>query len=214
MRQQTMDSIVANSDDFLMLLRVLTKNNEDSNDDCEPSKRKRVRFSTEVTTSAPARELTPSERKDLWYDSEAISNFKIHGRKAILSKKGYRNSNSNSNSNVVEQDDEEVVETTRGFENCTLERQLQRHRTVQSVVSSHRKGMSPGQTATVSKRCSKWNRDIAILQARHDYLDVYQPGAPLPAISNKPPTFPFALRRSSDTDPKAQQRRVRRRTRL
>jgi hypothetical protein len=182
-----MDSIVSSTDEFSMLLRVLTSNNNT----IKPQ-RKRVCISAEISFSAPS-DLTRDEVKSLWYDSQKLSGFKSKARKMIFSK------------NVEQQ------ETTRGLESCTLERQLQRRKTVQCILSSYKKGMTAEQTAMVSQRCGAWNRNFAVLQACHDYFEVHQPNVPLPTLDNTPPEFPFQLKRAANSNDQPR-RRVRRRT--
>ena len=178
-------SIVSSTEEFADLVRLLT-----TNDQTQQS-RKRVRFNNEIGCSAPSK-ATKEELKSLWHDPKEISTFKNNVRK------------------LVTKGSTEKAETRRGLESCTYERQLQRHRTIQCIVSSFKKGMTPEQTAEIAKRCSEWNKDVAILQACHDYFEVHQPELSLPHIDNTPPAFPFQLKRASNSN--TTQRRVRRRT--
>jgi hypothetical protein len=169
-----MDSIVSSTEDFVVLMKALT-------DIPKPKQqRKRVRFSAEFSCSAPS-DLTRKELKSLWYDTQTILNFRTEARNIVFF------------TNV-----EKKNENTRGLQSCTLfERQLQRHKTIQCILSSCKKGYTWEQTAAMAQKCSTWNRDIALLQACRDFFEVYQPSMPLPDISQTPPAFPFELKRAS-----------------
>ena len=219
------DSIVSSSEEFLTLMNILTSKDPNiilqDDDDDFPSiqnETKRVRFSSEISTSPPPN-LSREEVKQLWYDAKSILSFKDQARSMMPTlmkremKEGYERSKN---------EEEQRNDSFRGLESCLIERQVYRHRTVQAVISSCRKGMTPGQTATILKRCSKWNKYIALVQARRDYLEVYRPDAVLagkmPPLNNTPPKFPFSLRRASsgenDTnkrDSNHNKRRVKRR---
>ena len=202
------DSIVSSKKQFASLIDLLTERDNDEDEDeseMEPP-RKIVRFSPcQPSASTLPPSTTEEELKSLWYDKETISSI----RQRELNK--YMKSRRQQTQECCEQEDGNV----RGLEKCSLERQLQRHRTVQCVLSGHKKGMTPEQTALMSMKCSVWNRDVAVLQACHDFFDAYgenQDGrmfrAPnrtnscLPIMSNMvPPPFPFKLRRASCSSP-------------
>jgi hypothetical protein len=96
----------------------------------------------------------------------------------------------------------------------TLQRQLHRHKSIQCTLSAYKKGMSIENIAKVARACAKWSREIAFMQACHDYADAYQPQLTktIPKLSNIPPEFPFALKRAKSSRTNfPTKRRVRRR---
>jgi hypothetical protein len=163
-------------------------------------KRKRVHFSPELPFSVSS-DLTREEVKSLWYDAQTLSTFKNNVRKLVFS--------GSLESKLKDEND-----NTQGLESCTVERQLQRHRTIQCILSSCKKGYTPEQTADMAEQCSTWNWDVAILQACFDFFEVYQPSMPLPEISNTntpPACFPFEFehKRAANSSNGQPQRRVR-----
>jgi hypothetical protein len=188
-----MDSIVSSTEEFAVLMKALTD---------APKQQKRVHFSAGLSSCSllPTNNLTREELKSLWYDAQTILNFRTNARKSVFS---------------INTDGQNTNEITRGLESCTFERQLQRHKTTQCILSSCKNGHTPKQTAAMAQKCSEWNRDVALLQACHDFFEVYQPSMPLPdTICQTPPAFPFELKRASSSSSSCQQppaRRVRRR---
>jgi hypothetical protein len=187
--------------DCLTILQILE-------DDCIPSsgtrtskRTRRVHFSTEHFSTSSRH--SPQNADRLWYQPAEIISFKQEARKLVKA----------SRSNLFHSDD-----MMRGLESCTLERQLNRHKTIQCILSAHKKGMKPDDTAKIAKICAAWSEEVAFVQACHDYCNVYQPTmkGQLPKLSNSPPEFPFALRRgksrSNNRDQSSsRRRRVRRR---
>jgi hypothetical protein len=169
------------SEDYITLIKMLS---------IEPS-RKRVRFEPTVSSSNPG-PLSQEDLRALWYDRQDLAQFRSELRK-LASSAGSLNCNS-----------------LRGLESSSYSRKLHKHMTIQCTISAHKNGMSADQTAAMSRKCTEWNERVAYAQACHDYCNVYQPSMALPELSNKPPQFPFALKRSSvDT---SGPRKVRRRT--
>lgn len=200
------NSIVSSSEEFATLVKLLTEDDIDimpSQEQSNRKRRKRVSFNNNVDYSAPSN-LTREELRSLWHDSETISTFKSNVRKLVLFK---------HKDNISRKTPQVDIEC-RGLESCTYERQLQRHRTIQCIVSAYKKGMATERTAEIAQKCSAWNRDVAVLQACHDFFEVHQPDLTLPHIDNTPPEFPFQLKRAANTvdSNTTEERRVRRRT--
>jgi hypothetical protein len=185
-------NILPTPEDFMALTKVLAK---------PTTTKRRVRFAPAVSSSSSTCPLAREELSELWYNQQDLANLKYQARKLAMAARQHGNKHN--------------YDVLRGLENCTLERHLHRHRTIQCTLSAHRKGMSAGETAMIARRCTAWNEEIAFVQACHDYCTVYQPSiaAGIPEVSNTPPKFPFALKRAI-VDLSEPQRRVRRRTSL
>jgi hypothetical protein len=186
MRQTTMqiDYFPTSNEDFASLLKALTSKDASK----QQPRRKRVRFSSKLSCCSISNKLTREESKSLWYDAQTIFTFRSNARRTAFSMERKAH---------VEQQEEE--KNTRGLEICTFERQLHRHKTIQCILSSCQNGHIPERTAMMAQQCSAWNRDMAILQACHDFFEAHQPHLRLPKICNTPPAFPFQLKRKCDS---------------
>jgi hypothetical protein len=157
---------------------------------------RRVRFSAEQCSTSSR--YSPQNADRLWYQPAEIISFKQQARKLVKA----------SRSSSFHNDD-----MMRGLESCTLERQLNRHKTIQCILSAYKKGMKPDDTAKIAKICAAWSEEVAFVQACHDYCNVYQPTmkGQIPQISNTPPEFPFTLRRGKSRSNNRDQSSSRRR---
>jgi hypothetical protein len=185
----TMESTIPTREDFMILMRALVK----------PQK-KRVRFTPFVTTSC-AGPLPFEEVKELWYEQSELAAFKHQARSIVRSIRTHGVPKNGFDCDLL-----------RGLEHCTAERQKHRYMTIRCTLSAYRKDMSPEKTAMVARKCTAWSEEIAFVQARHDYCNVYQPSMTLliPA-TGLPPTFPFVMKKRVVADAVVSERRVRRR---
>jgi len=196
-------SIFASTDDFFILMNILT--GDQGEVDTYMKKKKRVQFSSEVASIPTICDIDADEVKSLWYEKQEITAFKSQAKSLLLSSLSNAYRNENGGKIILEdeqqQQQQDDKDTLRGLESCLIERQRYRHKTIQATVSASRKGMSPGQTAMVSIQCSKWNvKYVALVQARRDELEVYKPDADMPKLDNTPPKFPFILRQASSSE--------------
>lgn len=180
------------SDNFNILRAVSTQ----SNLPISQRKRTRVRFSPSVATCEAKHSETENDTNALWYNRQALAAFKTEAKQQFMVHQLYRIHGGQ--------------DSLRGLENCTVQRQYWRHRTIQATLSAHKKGMNGLDIAAVSRKCTTWNEEIAFVQACHDYCEVYQPEMILPQVPVNPPRFPFELKRANHQE--SQRRRVRRRT--
>lgn len=162
--------------------------------------KKRVRFATNSTFTSPGK-LKFEELGDLWYQQKDLEAFKIQSSQDLNDIK------------MCKKDDCPLE--MRGLECRTRERQQHKYMAIRCIISASRKGLNELQIATIAKTCNAWNRELAFLQGCHDFCDVYHPiiAKSIPKIaSQKPPKFPFAMRkrplRETET---CQQRQVRQR---
>lgn len=165
---------------------------------------RRVRFSPLIEEAPSPFPLTKDEIKDIcWYNSKDLQNFKIQARQIIMiccgadHRDSHNNSNTNNQTTILSRDD---METLRGLEGCTFERNLHKHRSIRCTLLAIRRGMSEEEVAEIYKACTIWNVEMAVNQARHDYVNVYQPDLAhsVPRKSNIPPAFPFELKRVAE----------------
>lgn len=160
----------------------------------QKERRRRVRFSLQLSESIVLSDdddssyisTTRDIRKGLWYQRQEILLFKKQARDLFLQ---------HASRSLKESDD---LVLPRGLECCYMERRVYRHKTIQCILGAVRKGMSSDEVAKVSRMCSVWNEGIALIQACKDYCSVYKPSmrSLIPKLSNNPPEFPFALKRS------------------
>ena len=162
------------------------------------SSRKRVRFNAQVSSSSP-QTMAKEELKALWYNRQDLSLFKYQAREIV-------------SSSTLQSRKGDIL---RGFEGCSLDRQWYKHMTIQCTVSAYEKGMSRKRIASMAQRCGEWNKEVAFIQACHDYFEIYRPSlvSEIPEVPVTPPKFPFAMKRAAvDTTSNRFERRVRRRT--
>lgn len=150
-------------------------------------RKRRVRFAPMVSVST-ANTVPPSVAERIWYGNADLAKFKLSAKKAATSLRL-----------GVPCDD------VRGVEGCTSARQERRYLAVRCTLSAHRRGLSANATAVVSQRCTEWNARVAVVQARHDFAEIYHPDLfrLLPRVEITPPRFPFVF-----TESKAKRRRA------
>ena len=142
-----------------------------------------VQFSDENREYMAPAPLMVEDFSSMWYSARELFGFRTEVRQA-----------------VQEYQTKERSELPRGMETYVSNARSQhRWMTVQCVRSAVRKGMNADMIATVSRRCSAWDSEIAVLQAIHDRAAVYfLPGRilrHLPSVASIKPTFPFAMRK-------------------
>ena len=179
-------------EDCLNILRIL---GDDEDDKETPYRRVRFNMNHSFTTTLLD---DSSSLDDMWYQPQEIFAFRKQARKLLKTRK------KNNQGIMMMNCDDEVF---RGLECWVLERRLHRHKTIQCTLSAYKKGMSSDVTAQIANRCAAWSREIAFVQASHDYYNVYQPSmaSRIPKLSNIPPEFPFTLKPANKSRATVQQ---------
>lgn len=146
----------------------------------DPEQRpRRVRFSSTVLESNSPRDM--NDVRGSWYSASELFVFKRQVRMILRG--------------LLPEEKER-----RGLEFACPQRQKHRYMTIRCTLSAARRGLSPDQIESVSRKCTKWNEEVAVLQACHDFCHVYNPqmASTIPSANSSPPEFPFAVKRSSD----------------
>lgn len=149
--------------------------------------KKRVRF-LEVVHVAPFERASPEEARDIWFAPSDISSFKKRGREMAAS---YRKLGDQCSS----------FDTTRGFECYTTARQRRRLLSNRCAVYAYQNGIDADTVATLYQHCNHWSSSVAVVQAIHDFADVYtntsattaEPLIPSVDTMVPPPELPFAV---------------------
>ena len=197
---QRNDSIVSSKEEFAILLRMLTNNNETAITKTPTQKeQRRVRFAKDEISKSYVpqhKTFTQEQKEELWFDAQTISSFR---NEAISTVRKLQKNDDQSSSTVT---------VARGLERWAIGRQVYRHKTIQCILSLYRQGKhTPQEIMTMAQKCSSWNIEIALFQACHDYYEAYTPQqqqkgqdvdatptvSPMPFELNTPPPFPFEL---------------------
>lgn len=146
---------------------------------------KRVRFAvTNDTCDDTPFSLDEEIKKELWYDPKEFVAFRRQAGHIFADA-----IRTNVHHSVTS-----YIDFPRGLEHCTVERSRYRRRATRLIVVTS-KELIPEITALVAKGYSSWNREIALVQACHDYCHVYQPSmiSSIPAIRSPPALPPSPL---------------------
>jgi hypothetical protein len=186
-----MDSIIPSEEDIMILINTAAN-----------ATSRQVRFAQEVVSSSSrSSPMRSEETKDLWYGQHDLAAFKAGVLEIVLS---------------LREGCPIKCESTRGLENWTHVERFQHRRTMTTryTLQAHREGMSADQLATVTRKCTSWSKEVALVQALHDYCDVYEPSMSslVPEVTIAPPEFSATRKRNAATLAAASsERRVRRR---
>jgi hypothetical protein len=150
-----------------------------------PNSRTRVVRFAETTTQLDSQiPLYCEDMKDLWYGPEELFHLRQQTRSIVLACRMQKN-----------------ADFPRGTEILGSEHRLRHRRmTLQCIGSAARKGIIDEKLAEISRQCTAWSAEIAVLQAIRDFAAVYpvpdQVRRALPSKMFKSmPAFPFAMRK-------------------
>jgi hypothetical protein len=172
-----MDSIFPSEEDIMIL--IYTAANATS---------RQVRFAQEVVSSLRSSPIRSEEAKDLWYSQNDLAAFKAEVREIALS---------------LREGHPVKCESTRGLKNWNDVERC-KHRitmTIRYTLQAHGEGMSADQIATVARKCTAWSKEVALVQALHDYCDAYEPSMSslVPEVNIAPPEFSATKKRNAAT---------------
>lgn len=119
--------------------------------------------------------LTTQERDELWYNTNDLIEFKNQARE--LSRHLRRNS-------VVDGKD-----STRGLEHrVCMNRQKSKYLAIRAILKAQAFCESPQELADVSRKCTAWAKEVALLTGHSDYYHAYNPS--LAHLVNTTPRMP------------------------
>jgi hypothetical protein len=119
---------------------------------------------------------TAIESKNIWYSVSDFARSKANGIKMASS---YRKMADNikqiqnqqpSTSSLSSSSSSPVIDH-RGFESCTDARRRYRLISNRCAIHAHKRGMK--NVAAIYQKRNKWARDVAFVQAIHDYIEIY-----------------------------------------
>ena len=178
-------------EDFMFLMKAITDDARQSQPTSTTTAPKRVRFASHVAISAPG-PLLSDEVKDLWYSNSDLKSFKYESKQIIASAR--------RGMTIMEND----TVTTRGLEHCAPQRLRNRRMSIRYTVNTYQRlGRNDEQTANVSRRCSVWTSEIALIRGCLDFANVYRP-AMVPLIPATPQSSPFDFSSMLVVKPKPQ----------
>ena len=189
----------------------------------KPQKRRRRQVSfAPYVYAADSGPLSKEDLPELWFSQSDLAGFKSSAKALAKSSGPFSSCPSGERLTTT------MLESKRGLEHCTPQRQRHRYMSIKCTLSAHRRGMSSEQTAMIAAKCNSWSTETAFVQACHDFATVYQPSMKpmIPSVATSPPEFPFLVTRrnkrsaasaaSSSTGDESQSqsssRRVRQRT--
>lgn len=146
--------------------------------------RRTVQFSEArvVGIVANRTEIPQEQSRQIWYPSAELEHFKTEARslcRQLREQHKAASGSMNHHQTVVPRGLEQRV--------CCL-RQKHRYLAIRCVLKAQERCRHPDFVGAVAQKCNQWAKEVAQLEAQHDYVDVYRPQlkALLPTVKDIP----------------------------
>jgi hypothetical protein len=142
--------------------------------------------------------MSQEERNEVWYHPSDLDDFKCQVRTLCRKLR----------------DAPESKESSRGLEHrVCLERQRNKHLAIRCILKAQRRSTCPEFVAMVSRKCTAWAKEVALVEASRDFCEAYYPrlAAHVPEMGRSC-AFPVPLKKRGLDPNESSERNVRQRT--